>query len=55
VAGTEVQKVTGTAGAGIPGTCGCDGELVWTKLVLNRARMVKACVKCGAIEEKGRS
>lgn len=34
------------------GTCACGGTLVWTKLVLSRARMVKACVKCGAIEEK---
>jgi len=37
------------------GTCACGGNLIWTKLVLNRARMVKACLKCGAIEAKDRA
>jgi hypothetical protein len=56
VATRKVQRVGRDEGRQeFVGTCACGGTLVWTRLVLNRARMVKACVRCGAIEEKDRT
>jgi len=56
VAESKVQKVARQGGAhAVVGTCACGGQLTWAKLVLNRTRMVKVCVSCGATEEKGRS
>jgi hypothetical protein len=56
MAESKVQKVArhGAAQAAA-GTCACGGALVWTKLMLTRGRMVKACLQCGAIEEQPRS
>jgi hypothetical protein len=56
MAESKVQKVARHGGgAETAGVCECGGALVWTKLVVARGRMVKACLRCGALEEKPRS
>jgi hypothetical protein len=56
MAESKVQKVARHGGAReTTGVCECGGALVWTKLMLARGRMVKACLQCGAIEEPPRS
>jgi hypothetical protein len=56
MAESKVQKVARHGAAQeAAGTCECGATLVWTKLMLTWGRMVKACLQCGAIEERPRS
>ncbi|MBI5167133.1 MAG: hypothetical protein HY998_05260 [candidate division NC10 bacterium] len=34
------------------GNCQCGGELVWSRVYMRRARMMKVCEKCGTMYPK---
>jgi len=51
MAESKVQKVARQGAVRVSiGHCACGGELVWTRVINPRPRMMKVCEKCGAAQ-----